>query len=543
MYEKPERKKQYKGAKPEETVGRIRKILESSGIRVREEHHYNAESGIPSCNVCIDNDGFEDLFIGTNGKGMTKEYALASGYAEFMERLQNCILIDGLEFPDAVILEGEDREKACRDFFAACFGKDEKASAYFISNDAGNSFLEFESFDGKEKCMIPVKPLKRLCTSNGMCAGNSRIEAVIQGTSEIFERYAMMRILFDKLTPPDVPAELFEGTEVLEKIKVLEKLGVRTRIKDCSLGMSLPVVGVYMTLNDGRELFHLGADPSPITSLERCITEIFQGVNCFSEAEFHEKEEFPHDRTFWKRQLQYNSWGGNIWPMEISSSDYSWEFKGFEHPVTVSDGDDLEWYLSVLEKNGKKLWIHDSSYLGFPSYFCYVPGMSEMDCIDGEGAELARYFEMNSKLSDARRLPALSDNEVCKFAENYRDYINEFGYLEEEYWEKRFFPYGNFTLKDKGLYFLLSKIFAAGGLNEEAIEYMGWYLETEEVSDGEYEACEEFIKKMSGKKGKMLPLSGNLLTCCPCCGKCGVKAYCVQNAADRLIVELNFRTE
>lgn len=31
--------------------------------------------------------------IGTNGKGVTKEYALASAYAEFMERLQSNFLL------------------------------------------------------------------------------------------------------------------------------------------------------------------------------------------------------------------------------------------------------------------------------------------------------------------------------------------------------------------------------------------------------------------------------------------------------------------
>lgn len=38
---------------------------------------------------------FDDLDIGTNGKGGSYQYALASGYAEFMERLQNGILFRG----------------------------------------------------------------------------------------------------------------------------------------------------------------------------------------------------------------------------------------------------------------------------------------------------------------------------------------------------------------------------------------------------------------------------------------------------------------
>ena len=43
--------------------------------------------------------------------------------------------------------------------------------------------------------------------SNGMCAGNTPAEALVQGLSEIFERYAIQEVLAGNIIPPDIPPE------------------------------------------------------------------------------------------------------------------------------------------------------------------------------------------------------------------------------------------------------------------------------------------------------------------------------------------------
>ena len=74
----------FKDAPPQETVAKIKKILDDVGISVTE---YWNESGIENCwslNLMADN-AFP-LF--SNGKGITRELAQASAYAELIERLQ-----------------------------------------------------------------------------------------------------------------------------------------------------------------------------------------------------------------------------------------------------------------------------------------------------------------------------------------------------------------------------------------------------------------------------------------------------------------------
>lgn len=79
--------KKYKIVSPYKTVGSIKSILNDIGILTREEYFGNNQ--FHSCRISIGNSDISSLNIGSNGKGRSFEYSLASGYAEFMERLQN----------------------------------------------------------------------------------------------------------------------------------------------------------------------------------------------------------------------------------------------------------------------------------------------------------------------------------------------------------------------------------------------------------------------------------------------------------------------
>ena len=72
-----------KDANPIDTVEKIKTILQENNIETEEQW---LETGIPYCfalRVTVKGTTF-----GTNGKGLTKDLALASGYGEMMERLQ-----------------------------------------------------------------------------------------------------------------------------------------------------------------------------------------------------------------------------------------------------------------------------------------------------------------------------------------------------------------------------------------------------------------------------------------------------------------------
>ena len=86
--------RRYKEVAPEETVKKLKGLLEKLGIEVEEK--WSNESSVGTYSLRIHIKGTD---MGQNGKGMTREFAMASGYAEFFERLQNGMFRFRMEKP------------------------------------------------------------------------------------------------------------------------------------------------------------------------------------------------------------------------------------------------------------------------------------------------------------------------------------------------------------------------------------------------------------------------------------------------------------
>lgn len=264
------------------------------------------ENDFCSCRVAIGNHGLRALNIGTNGKGRTFEYSLASGYAEFMERLQNGLLLNSKkilsekQFANIRFSENEfiseqsftydkqekytvlnllepvvkeEMRKMCGD--STC----ENMSA-LIGGDENVISIPFYSLKEKKIHFFPIEFMLTMTGSNGMAAGNSPKEAILQGLCEILERYVINQIYWKKLSPPTIPLENFKGTPLFEKIiSYQEKRNLTLIIKDCSLGCGIPAVGLII-IDKVNQLynFKIGVDCVPEIALERCLTEIHQGT-------------------------------------------------------------------------------------------------------------------------------------------------------------------------------------------------------------------------------------------------------------------------
>ena len=79
--------KKYKEISPENTINNITNILFKIGVLLKISPSVN--DNLHCCHVSIGNHELDQLNIGTFGKGKSYGYSVASGYAEFMERLQN----------------------------------------------------------------------------------------------------------------------------------------------------------------------------------------------------------------------------------------------------------------------------------------------------------------------------------------------------------------------------------------------------------------------------------------------------------------------
>ena len=293
----------FKETTPEKTVEKLKGILKELDIPIVEQ--WQEASCVDTYSLRIE---IENTDVGTNGKGMTKEYALASAYAEFFERFQNGLLCNSMSLnvdlkhkfeiaPDEKILTSEEIVKESNpliEFYFKNRGMQdasvaEKAKAFnevnrveYMLNNREDRYLCLPFYNVKKNKIsyLPKMLYQKYYGSNGMSAGNTPEEAIVQGLSEIFERVVQKRAFKEKTCFPDVPESYIkkfpEIYDMYKKLKSLE--GYEVMIKDCSYGGKYPVAALVMLQkNTGRYGLKMGCHPDFGVAMERTFTEAAQG--------------------------------------------------------------------------------------------------------------------------------------------------------------------------------------------------------------------------------------------------------------------------
>jgi ribosomal protein S12 methylthiotransferase accessory factor len=374
-------------------------MLEELGIQT-DEVWFNNLDCFYSCRVTI-----AGTAVGTNGKGVSRDLALASALAEFMERLQNQALLQ----PDLIGQNLLRSHGFYNDPLEKCFASDklpamprefkrhpipgsplnlydlwEKGKSVLAGQAQDLVYVPFYNLRKDKTVYLPQSLISLVYGSNGMCAGNSAREAIVQGLSEIMERYAAGRLYFGRLTPPTVPRAYIksEAPEQYRLIQAMEDSGdFMVTVKDCSLGDGVPVVGAIVVYKPASQyLFVPGSDPSFAMALERCLTEFFQGMDIA-----REKMHFNPVNLHWDgegREQDFNFWmllrnGKGLHPASLFDDQPGYEFQPYA-PANLSNPEQrLQFLLDWLEQRDYTLFARDVSYLGFNAYLLLVPGLSE----------------------------------------------------------------------------------------------------------------------------------------------------------------------
>ena len=385
--------KPYKAAAPDDTVSDIRSRLAGLGMPFVEETIHGEEGSFSYCLRLVDDVRGEPVFQ-TMGKGRTDSYAKASAYGEMIERIQNLAFYMMLMYPskpetgcsvrnmpfkyypDEKVLAGEELLRGI-----GRLSRNEPAPDDFLQAEPAIG-VPFWNVFGSRAEYLPFRAFQVIVGSNGMCSGNTPAEALIHGICEVFERHVLKQLFLSPCSPPDVPLELFAGHDIYKDLnRLAESNKYSVRVKDCSLGLRMPVIGLLIRDRHEGYAFHLGADASPVTALERCFTEMCQGGRIlFKDAgELRGASGNVRNSEFWRSQLHLNIRSGEgHWPPSILRQVPDYSFEGFEHPESSSDELDLDYLLGILRDAGWDLLIRNNSFLGFPSYHVYFPGIGEI---------------------------------------------------------------------------------------------------------------------------------------------------------------------
>ena len=384
----------FKDALPEATVARIRDILAAHGIDAVESA---LPSGVRHCHsmrLSVRNTAF-----GANGKGMTEAYSRASGYAEFMERLQAGYLRRRiwreqlLDFPD----ERQMTPDACAASCAAWLGALRTHSEAILGRSVslGQVYRKVFEADGEaetvaalpfwepatgEVAYFPKRAMAFLYNTNGLAAGNNLVEAAVQALSEVYERHNLLRMFFGSFTPPTIPDDYLRRVpKVWEIIESLRAEGLTVLVKDCSLGEPFPLVAAVVIDRPNHAYHvHLGAFPAFEIALERSFTEMFQGRSLQTVTDTASLAPAdPKTRTN-AELIRFLTTGCGRYPLSFFSEPPTYPFRPFPDRSGASNEALFRDFADYLAAKGCRLYLRDVSYLGFPSVRVVVPGMSEV---------------------------------------------------------------------------------------------------------------------------------------------------------------------
>jgi ribosomal protein S12 methylthiotransferase accessory factor len=433
----------------EQTIANMSGILADLGMKIEIASWRNIVPNVWSLHI---RDAHSPMCF-TNGKGATKESALASALGEFIERL-NCNFFYndqfwGEELANAAFVHypderwfqpGPNDELPTEILDAYClkvYNRDgELRGSHLFDTNSGNEergivSLPFVRRSDDEVVYFPSNLIENLYLSNGMSAGNTLAEAQVQCLSEIFERAVKREIIEGEFALPDVPAEvLAKYPNILAGIQGLEAQGFPVLVKDASLGGEFPVMCVtLMNPRTGGVFASFGAHPSLEVALERSLTELlqgrsFEGLNDLPQPTF-EAQAVTEPNNFVEHFI--DSSGVVSWRFFSAQSDYEfveWDFSG---QGENSNAEEAATLFGILDNMGKESYMAVYEHLGATACRILVPDYSEIYPVEDliwDNTNKALFFRadiLNLHRLDDAELEALVERLIESELDDYTD--------------------------------------------------------------------------------------------------------------------------
>ncbi len=384
----------------EQTIANMSGVLANLGIKIEIASWRNIVPNVWSLHI---RDAHSPMCF-TNGKGATKESALASALGEYIERLNNNHFYAGsywgedianadfVHYPNERWFKPARRDKLpaeiLDDYTRDIYDADgELRGSHLIDTNSGNAergicALPYTRLSDGATVYFPSNLVENLYVSNGMSAGNTLVEAQVQCLSEIFERAVKREIIEGEMALPDVPHEvLARYPGIVAGIKGLEEQGFPVLVKDASLGGVYPVMCVtLMNPRTGGVFASFGAHPSLEVALERSLTELlqgrsFEGLNDLPQPTFA-SEAVTEPNNFVEHFI--DSSGIVSWRFFSAKADYDfvdWDFSG---KGENSNAEEAATLFGILKDMGKEVYTAVYDDLGAVACRILVPGYSEV---------------------------------------------------------------------------------------------------------------------------------------------------------------------
>jgi len=270
-----------------------------------------------------------ELGFQTVGKGLSSILAKASAYAEMAERFSSALFtfytihFNLKKYYDIVndvlqkkFLNGFTEKKdieieAVRNYFEKGFSETDFIN--FKKQELFNYWVDSYSFVDKKTKQIPITLIETISASSGLAAGNTFEEAISQASCEIFERYAVYKIIWEKINCPTIKVDSIDDKRIHNLVDMFKSMNIDIIIKDCTLNNRIPSMGVLFINrnfeNDKNQLkkdfyyrmLSVGSHIDLNEAIIRCFTERLQEL---SKEEFTNRKKSDILYEFWTEKLK-----------------------------------------------------------------------------------------------------------------------------------------------------------------------------------------------------------------------------------------------
>lgn len=344
--------------------------------------------------------------IGQNGKGITISLALASGFAEFMERLQALYMMRNFSnnFPRLMMLPNtlSNNESITQwKKFNSTIRKEmnDRIPNIAITESIKSTFYRFYNvLNGNKPVYLDRSLAFTPFLTTGIAAGNTREEATVHALCELFERYAARKIIESRTVVPSIPWSLLsERTQSM--LHEIQNAGFDVYIKDFSRGIGLPVVCVVIGTPELGYHARPGCATDISVAIERCILEFYQGIpstkdkissvrilterwkELYSILSDYLKSYFALDEFIIVNFLSaYDFPPDNL---EFLTKDSSESFTPWNY-FSTDFYKEVQLLLELCKKNRFRVYMRDIGWMGFPTVQILSPELKkhEFDSIE-----------------------------------------------------------------------------------------------------------------------------------------------------------------
>ncbi|MEF9985388.1 MAG: YcaO-like family protein [Bacilli bacterium] len=515
---------------PSSTINKIKKILLKNRIKIKRYSFRKVTNKFYSTRIELRS--FYNL--GVNGKGISKKAALASAYAEFMERFQSFNLIRETFLLESLGVKYK-KINLQHDYLKLFFEKGipiKEIEKIFKNNNFNKTASFYNAIQDTEE-VLPIGLINCVTHTNGLCSGNNKYEALVQGICEVFERHCYKQILCNNSKIKNI--NLTIDLKKILNYDFFKKEGYEVYLKDCSLNI-YPVVGLLIKKNN-KYLFVLGSHLDINIAAQRCITESLQGINSLKE--LYRKMKKYDDDIICSEELQKINWirsySSNNGTIYKRIDDYTDNIDYKEIKIFENYKSNLEYYNNlkkIIEEANLNLYIKDYSVLGFPTYKVYIPTLSEIDKINLYEIDFIANFNLLKNIYFNIE-GDYSECDISKCINSLKQIIN----------------CGKYSIMNCGKLFS-SANYISTPYNNISIEFFYYLLKfknsddkilIEDIMDSN---IKKYFKKIeiNNKCGKFDFLLKNIkidITHCPNCKKCNLKKKCSYKKYYKLFLKLS----